>query len=256
MASDEGQKKKKILCLHGRRTNTRVIKSFFPQQTIRALRLLAEEQCTWIPGRQGGGYEKIICQLRSPTTHNPTTGSLFASQLVSAEVYRSLCLITNSEARSEAGAASWRHLDEWIRRLPSSAGSDAYFLRCGPGVSVPPHTDPSRPELEHHRLNVVLSTAHEGGDVTIDGARVPSSHAKPASASACAGEGGGVPSTAARHMAHGSSVQYMVAPCRRQFRVLRAASRRQSISAQLKGGLLLEVIQWAQTMLPHFARKC
>ena len=156
----------------GRRSDTRVIKSFFPQRIIRALRLLAEEQCTWIPGRQGGGYEKIICQLRSPTTHNPTTGSLFASQLVSAEVYRSLCLITNSEARSEAGAASWRHLDEWIRRLPSSAGSDAYFLRCGPGVSVPPHTDPSRPELEHHRLNVVLSTAHEGGDVTIDGEKV------------------------------------------------------------------------------------
>ena len=107
----------------------------------------------------------------SPTTHNQP---LAAFRLATRERrgVQKPCLITNSEARSEAGAASWRHLDEWIRRLPSSAGSDAYFLRCGPGVSVPPHTDPSRPELEHHRLNVVLSTAHEGGDVTIDGEKV------------------------------------------------------------------------------------
>ena len=62
--------------------------------------------------------------------------------------------------------------DLQIRGLPSAAGSDCYLLRAGPGVLIPPHVDAAKPGFEHHRLNVALSDEHEGGDVTIEGAKV------------------------------------------------------------------------------------
>jgi len=133
-------------------------------------RVAAQKQCKWIPGRQGSGYEKVVCQMRSPTTYNPTTGDLADSHIVSEEVYRSLCLITRTEPIARLLLDD--RIDETIRSLPSCSGSDSYFLRCGPGISIPPHTDPARPGFEHHRLNVVLSTDHVGGDVSVDGHRV------------------------------------------------------------------------------------
>ena len=150
----------------------RLVRSFLDEETLRTLQeLAAAEDRSWVMGRQGSGYEKVACQIRMPDSG--ITGDLVDSKFVSALVYRCLCLMTTTDpTQGAAQLQSPEDYDRLIRTLPCTGGSDSYFLRCGPGIAIPPHTDPSTPGFEHHRLNVVLSTEHEGGNVTIAGEEV------------------------------------------------------------------------------------
>lgn len=96
-----------------------------------------ERDLTFAPGRQGTGYEKAAVDARA---HPQITALLLRSQ-------RAL------------GMTEGADFDCWLLRYPA-------------GSEIPPHRDDAPRNAEHWRLNAAVVQPAEGGELTVDGARV------------------------------------------------------------------------------------
>ncbi len=109
-----------------------VLVGFLSAAEVAGLRAL-ESQAGWKPGRQATGYDILpLPRVRE------------------ALVARAL---------SHIGAP---FEDFW----------DVYLIRYSDGSFIPPHRDPAEHGRQHRRLNALLTPAHSGGDLTIDGHRI------------------------------------------------------------------------------------
>ena len=113
-----------------------LIPAFLSAGEVTALCVRASTGVDWKPGRQGTGYD--ILPLRGIPELEP--------------------LIARGLARLGTPFE-----DYW----------DVYLIRYADGSSIPPHTDAAQHGRRHRRINAVLEQAREGGDLLVDGARVP-----------------------------------------------------------------------------------
>ena len=56
--------------------------------------------------------------------------------------------------------------------VPLDTRHDEYLLRYLEGAHIPPHVDDTLFGVEHHRVNVLLEHADEGGELFFDGERI------------------------------------------------------------------------------------
>ncbi len=57
--------------------------------------------------------------------------------------------------------------------MPVTTPHDCFLLRFPPGSHIPPHRDLVDPEREHHRINILVDEAPEGGELVMYGMRYP-----------------------------------------------------------------------------------
>lgn len=115
-----------------------VLPAFLTDEEVESLRARALTKDGWTPGRQHTGYD--ILALKSALPHTP--GSLVARALAT--------LGTPFE-------------DYW----------DVYLIRYQDGAHIPPHVDAAQHGKRHRRLNAVLTSARDGGELWVDGVAVP-----------------------------------------------------------------------------------
>lgn len=115
-----------------------VLPAFLTNEEVESLRARALTPEGWVPGRQHSGYDILALKAAMPRT----PGSL---------VDRALAML---------GAP---FEDYW----------DVYLIRYQDGAHIPPHVDEAQHGKRHRRINAVLTSAREGGELRVDGVAVP-----------------------------------------------------------------------------------